>query len=79
MKTLIVIESADELIQLANPNRNEGDKRPFLPPASSKLVFENCLGRVTLEAEGFVLANHVTSEDVIRALVKHVGFKIHIT
>lgn len=53
MKTVIIIESAEELLECANPTREKvvGDKTPYL--GDGKLVFEEHMKLVRLESEGF--------------------------
>lgn len=78
MKTIIVIETAEELVSFANPNRVEGDKDPFLGP-NPKLIFENDYHYIRLEADGFELSQGVRVEDVLKELAKEANFDIHIT
>ncbi len=76
MKTVIIIETAEELVKFANPSRGEGDTMPFIQ--KGKLVFENSMDRVRLEATGFEMED-VTPEAVLTVLAKHCHLDIHIT
>ena len=80
MKTIIVIESAEELLDFANPNRMERDIRPFLG-SEAELVFEqfevNEFGEARLEAPGFDMKG-VTTEDIIIELAKRANLKCRI-
>lgn len=81
MKTVIVIETAKELLDFANPVKAKGDKTPFLGP-EAELVFEqfevNEFGDATLNAPGFDMKG-VTTEDIIIELAKRANLKCRIT
>ena len=79
MKTLIVIETAKELLKFACKVRPKGDDTPMLPD-SATLVFENELQSVRLEqCQGFVLSDDVMAYDIIEELAHAAFIKIHIT
>lgn len=77
MKTLIVIETVEELLNFASRVRAANDKSPSLPPDAT-LVFENNYETVRLQASGFTMENRPI-EEVLTALVNRAGLKIHIT
>ena len=79
MKTLIVIETAKELLKFACKVRPKGDDTPMLPDGAT-LVFENELQSVRLEqCQGFVLSDDIIAEDIIEELTHAAFLKIHIT
>ena len=79
MKTLIVIETAKELLKFACKVRAKGDDTPILPEGAT-LVFKNELQSVRLEqCQGFVLSDDIMAEDIIEELVHAAFLKIHIT
>lgn len=79
MKTIILIETAQELLKFANPNRIEGVKIPFLGN-NAKLVFENNFETVRIEGAGnFELSEKITFEDILKEFAKKLNFQIHIT
>lgn len=79
MKTLIIIETAEELVKFANPNRIEGDATPFLG-SGAKLVFENDFAHITLAgAKGFELAANISLTGILIALAIECNLQIHVT
>lgn len=78
MKTIIVIESAQELIRFAAKDRMASDKSPIIP-TKTKLIFENNFNDVRIESVGFELSDQITVESLITALIKHIGLECHIT
>lgn len=79
MKTVIIIESAEELIKFAHRVRAQNDTEPFLP-SDAQIVFENDYTTVQLQnCEGFQLSETVGVTAVIQALTRHAGLKCHIT
>ena len=79
MKTIILIESAEELIKFANPTRREGDKTPFLG-SSGTIVFENNMDTVQLQGvDGFELSEKIKTEDIIKCMARSANLLIHIT
>jgi len=80
MKTTIIIESAEELLEMAKDYRVEGDKNPRLP-SGAKLTFEyedNVLSVTLCNAEGFALDGKVAAEDIIRLCVNKCGLECSI-
>jgi len=78
MKTIIIIESVDELLKFSRDDIMQGDKSPLMP-TDSTLVFENSYDIVRLESEGFELSDKITPASIIEALAKRAGLKTHIT
>ena len=80
MKSVIVLETATELVTAASRVcHGPDDKQPTLPNGA-KLLFENDLKCVQLRnAPGFMLCDGVDVEQVLTALCKHAGFGIYIT
>ena len=79
MKTLIVIETAKELLKFACKVRAKGDNTPILPE-SATLVFENDFTVVQLQqCPGFVLSDDIMAYDIIEELAHAAFIKIHIT
>ncbi len=79
MKTIIVIETAKELINFACPNRITGDKTPFLGNKVT-LVFEHTMSCVKLEgAEGFELGIDITAESILKELARRAHLNVSIT
>ena len=77
MKTLIIIETAEELIAFANHVRCSGDDRPHLPQ-NATLILNDDLSLIRLEAEGFQLSDKVKAEQVLRLLFTAAGFSARI-
>jgi hypothetical protein len=78
MHTLTIIETADELLGIANPHCCVGDTVPVLQ--HGKLVFENDMKNVRLDTdEPFDLSDNVTVEQVISALAKAAHLDVHFT
>jgi hypothetical protein len=77
MKTVIVIESADELLKFCERARPAGDKTPSLP-SDAKLIFEDNNQSVRLEASGFIM-DHIPMEDLLAAFARRAGIKTHFT
>lgn len=79
MKTLIIIETAEELVKFANPIRVGDDKTPFLGN-SAKLVFENDFTHITLGgAKEFELAPNISLAEILKAFAKKCNLNIHVT
>ena len=80
MKVINIIETAEELIALVEPNRIKGDKKPFLG-CEAKLIFENDFSTVRLEGvdDTFQLSEDITVEAVIQSLADKAHFGVHIT
>ena len=79
MKTLIVIETTEELLKFACKVRAKGDNTPILPDDAT-LVFENDFTVVQLQqCPGFVLSSDIMAYDIIEKLVHAAFLKIHIT
>lgn len=79
MKTIIVIETAAELLKFAEPTRTSGDKIPFLG-SDAILVCENDMGYIHLTGvEGFELAKDISIEDIIKEMAKKCHLDVHIT
>ena len=79
MKTIIIIETVTELLEFANPHRQEGDTTPFLGNKAA-LIFENDMATIRLEgAAGFELAASITIEDIIKVMAKEHYLSAHIT
>lgn len=77
MKTKIVIESGQELIKFACLERPVNDRNPII--SNGKIIFENGLDAVRLEADGFELDRSVDVEQVLSALCKNANLKCLIT
>jgi hypothetical protein len=69
MKTIIIIESAKELIDFANPTRIEGDTEPFLD--GGQLIFDQEFLHVTLTAtDKFELSPKVCPFEILKELAR---------
>jgi hypothetical protein len=79
LKKIILIETAKELIDFANPKRQEGDKMPYLG-SDAKLVFKNNMGYIELQgAENIELSSKISFDDIFREMAKRLHLNIHIT
>lgn len=82
METVNIIETAEELINLARKLQpNECVEGPLLGNNSS-LLFENEMKSVSLRgegADGFELSEKIPITAVIEALCLNANFKCHIT
>jgi hypothetical protein len=80
MRTVIIIESAEELIKFARRVRMaDNDDTPSLP-LEAQIVFDNDYNTVLLQnCKGFQLSDTVRVPGIIDALTKHAGLKCHIT
>lgn len=80
MKTINIIETAEELIALAEPHQIEGDRKPFLG-CEAKLIFENDMTTIRLEGveDTFQLSGDITAEAVVQALAEKSHFGVYIT
>jgi len=82
--TVFVFESVDELIDYTRIQPSDGSLVGQEPnrrslPYGSKLVFENDMKGVRLEAKGFQLGDKVTVLSVIKALCNEIGLGVYIT
>jgi len=81
MKLITMFESAEELIEATKIQPQAVADLPqqrFLP-RRSRLVFDNDMKSVSLEAEGFQLSDNITVESIVKALCIDIGFDVHIT
>jgi len=79
MKTIILIETAEELLKFANPNRTKGDTIPFLGN-NAKLIFENNFATIRIEGtDNFELSEKITFEAILKEFAKTSNLQIHLT
>lgn len=71
MKTVIEIETAEELIALARKDRTQGDSRPYLNPKSNKVIFDGkMVASIASEDGKFQLSSGITPAMIIEAMAR---------
>ena len=79
MKNIVEIETAQELVDLASPVRQEGDARPVIKQSEYVLVIDNDEPRIEGKNREFQLGRDVTAEDIFIAMAKACSIKLHLT
>ena len=79
MRTVIIVETAQELIDFANPKRQEGSRMPFLGP-DAKLVFDNNMDTVKLQGtKDIELSDKISFENIFKEMAKRLHLNVYIT
>ena len=79
VRTLILIETAEELIEFARLSRPQDDQNPYMSPADVTLILDNHVPALQGDECDFRLAGNVTEENIICAMAKECNISIYLT
>lgn len=79
MKTVIVLETAKELLDAFNPVREEGDRKPYIPLDVYLVSDAEGLSLSGKENIGILISSGVTWHDLCVEALEGLGIRFHLT
>lgn len=79
MKTIVEIESAEELVRLARVRSPSVSDAPYIDPAHVTLVIDGGGPRLQDKQGRFQLSSDITESDIYEAMAKKCNIALHLT